>query len=827
MLCIATLLTDWPGAARAVVRKNRSADALRMLLFSRKMIIFVVAKSDLDMNFSKLLCVLTAAAAVACSSDTVPAYKNPSLTADERTADLLSRMTLEEKIGQLICPLGWPMYDKISDDSVAVSAAYRDFIGEARGGMLWAVFRADPWTRKTLETGLNPRLSAKTYNALQRYAIENSRLGIPVILAEEAPHGHMAIGATVFPTGIGMASTWSTSAIERVGHAIARQLRAQGAHIGYGPVIDLAREPRWSRVEETFGEDVCLTSEIAAAMLRGTTVQHNGPERGVISTLKHFVAYGIPEGGHNGNPSVVGRRDLWENFLPTFERAVGEGALSVMTSYNTIDGIPSTSNGEMLTDVLRGQWGFEGFTVSDLESIDGLCNTHRIASDLREAAELALKAGVDVDLGAHCYPLLAESVREGRIDESLIDRAAGRVLRLKFMLGLFDNPYVDETVADGAVNTDEDKALAREVAREGIVLLENRNGVLPLRQGMKVAVVGPNADNVYNQLGDYTAPQPDGNVITPLAGIAARNGASNTLYAKGCAIRDTTHDDIASAVAAARRADVVVAVVGGSSARDFKTKYIDTGAAVVDSESVSDMECGEGFDRASLALAGLQNRLLEALKATGKPLVVVYIEGRPLDKRWAAENADALLTQWYPGQQGGAALADVLFGDYNPAGRLPVSVPRDAGQLPVYYNKRFPVGHDYVEMPAAPLYEFGYGLSYTQFEYSNPAVEPTADGRWAVSFDITNTGSRDGDEVAQLYVTDEQASTVRPRKQLRAFRRLFVGKGATQRVEFIIGDEALSMRDAAMNRVVEPGDFTLHIGASSEDIRLTQTLTIR
>ena len=779
------------------------------------------------MKSAKLLFVLAAAAAVtlASCSDT-PAYRNPELSPAERTADLLSRMTLEEKLGQLICPLGWPMYEKIGSDSVTVSDEYRRFIESQHGGMLWATFRADPWTRKTLETGLNPTLSAEAYNALQRYAIEHSRLGIPILLAEEAPHGHMAIGTTVFPTGVGMASTWSPETVERAGHAVARQLRAQGAHIGYGPVIDLAREPRWSRVEETFGEDVCLTSEMAAAVLRGTSVKHNGPELGVVSTLKHFVAYGVPEGGHNGNPSIVGERDLWENFLPAFRRAVDEGALSIMTSYNTIDGVPSTSNGRLLSGMLHDEWGFEGFTVSDLESIDGLCNTHRIARDLREAAELAMRAGVDVDLGAHCYPLLAESVREGRFDERLIDRAAGRVLRLKFMLGLFDNPYTDPSEAAARVNTPEDIELAREAAREGVTLLENRNNTLPLGKNIRVAVVGPNADNIYNQLGDYTAPQPEGNIITPLAGIRAKLGEANVIYAKGCAVRDTEHADIAAAVAAARRADAVVAVVGGSSARDFRTKYIDTGAAVVDSESVSDMECGEGFDRSSLELLGLQNELLKALKATGKPLVVVYIEGRPLDKRWAAENADALITQWYPGQEGGSALADVLFGDYNPAGRLPVSVPRDAGQLPVYYNKRFPVGHDYVEMPAAPLYPFGYGLSYTNFEYSAPALEATGDGQWRVSFDLRNAGSRDGDEVAQLYITDEQASTVRPRKQLRAFRRLHLKAGETRRVEFAFGEEALTLYDAQMQPVVEPGEFTLHIGASSEDIRLTQQLTI-
>lgn len=764
-------------------------------------------------------------AVVACGGDGLPAYRNSALPTDERVADLLSRMTLEEKAGQLLCPLGWPMYDKISDDSVAVSDRYKAFIGEERGGMLWATFRADPWTRKTLETGLHPALAAKAYNALQRYAIENSRLGIPVILAEECPHGHMAIGTTVFPTSIGLASTWSEETVTEVGAVIARELRAQGAHIGYGPVIDLAREPRWSRVEETYGEDVFLTSRMASAMVRGTGPLYNGYDQGIVSTLKHFIAYGIPEGGHNGNPSFVGERDLRENFLPAFRAAIDAGALSVMTSYNAIDGVPSTSNGDLLRGVLRDEWGFGGFVVSDLESIDGLYASHHVASSLQEAGEMAVEAGVDVDLGGNCYPLLVESVREGRLRESVIDAAVANVLRIKFDMGLFDHPYVDPAGASARVRTEAHVAIARKAAQEGVILLENR-GILPLRKDMKVAVIGPNADNIYNQLGDYTAPQPEENIVTVLEGIRAKIGPEKTLYAKGCAIRDLSDAGIAEAVSAARRADVAVVVVGGSSARDFRTKYIDTGAAVVDDSTLSDMESGEGFDRAGLRLLGQQERLLEAVKKTGTPLVVVYIEGRPLDKNWASTHADALLTAWYPGGEGGHAVADVLFGDYNPAGRLPVSVPRDAGQLPVYYNKKFPRGHDYVEMPAAPLYPFGYGLSYTQFDYSDLEVVRTGDAEARVSVTVANTGDRDGDEVVQVYVTDKEASTVRPQKQLRAFRRVHVPKGERVRVELDLGEDAFALYDRQMRRVVEPGEFVIAVGASSEDIRTESVLVL-
>ena len=752
---------------------------------------------------------LTAAALLVSCSGKTPLYKDASKGSEERARDLLSRMTLEEKLGQLLCPLGWPMYEK-EQGQVRISDAYRDFIQNQHGGMLWATFRADPWTRKTLETGLNPQLSAQAYNALQHYAIDSTRLGIPIILAEEAPHGHMAIGTTVFPTSIGLSATWDPELIEEVGQVIGKELMAQGDTIGYGPVIDLSREPRWSRVEETYGEDVYLTSQMAAAMVRGTSSE------GVISTLKHFVAYGIPEGGHNGSPSHIGPRDLEENVLPTFKTAIDAGALSVMTSYNTIDGIPTTCNEELLTGVLHNRWNFKGFVVSDLESIDGIFTSHHVAKDRQDAGEMALKAGVDVDLGAHCYPLLKESVESGRLDISIVDRAVLRVLIRKFEAGLFDNPYLPEGSAN-EVRSAAHVEVAAQAAREGVTLLKN-NGILPLRAGTRIALIGPNADNQYNQLGDYTAPQAPENVVTMLDGLQ-KAGAAVT-YVKGCAVRDTKTADIPAAVQAARRADVTVVVVGGSSARDFKTKYIDTGAAVVDETSVSDMEAGEGFDRSTLGLLGLQPQLLKELKATGKPLVVVYIEGRPLDKNWAAENADALLTLWYPGGEGGTALADVILGRYNPAGRLSVSVPRSVGQIPVYYNRKVPYSHDYVEESAAPLYPFGYGLSYTTFEYNNLRIEGNA-----VKVDVTNTGNMAGDEVVQVYLRDLVASTARPRKQLCAFRRVkAIPAGQTVTVVLPLERSAFELVNPAMERVVEPGEFEIQVGASSDDIRLKQTI---
>lgn len=757
-----------------------------------------------------------------------PVYKDPGFPVESRVKDLIGRMTVEEKLGQLLCPMGWNMYERIDDpegSSVVLSGQYKDFIDNRHGGMLWATFRADPWTQKTHENGLNPYLAAQAYNALQHYAVDSTRLGIPVILAEEAPHGHMAIGTTVFPTSIGLAATWDKELMTEVGRVIAMELRAQGGHIGYGPVVDLAREPRWSRVEETYGEDVCLTSEMAAAMVRGTSPQNNGWDKGIVSTLKHFVAYGIPEGGHNGNPSNVGERELHENFFPPFKAAIEAGALSVMTSYNSIDGVPSTGNPTLLRRLLKEEWKFDGFVVSDLFSIDGLYNSHRIASDRITAGAVALDAGVDVDLGANCYSRLADAVEEGKVSMKVLDEAVARVLRLKFELGLFDDPYIDPQAAVAHVATDENKATALRAAREGVVMLEN-NGILPLNKDMKIAVIGPNADNMYNQLGDYTAPQLRDDISTVLDGIRAKARDGNVEYVKGCAIRDTKDNSISLAVKAAERADVAVVVVGGSSARDFKTTYKETGAAVADKESVSDMEAGEGFDRASLLLLGLQNELLQAVKKTGTPMVVVYIEGRPLDKKWARDNADALLTQFYPGQKGGDALSDVLFGEYNPAGRLPVSVPYDAGQIPVYYNKRIPLGHDYVEMPAAPLYPFGYGLSYTSFEYSGLTLENLGNNHVKVGLDVKNTGKYDGDEVVQVYVSDLVASTVRPRMQLRAFDRIFIPRGDSVHVEFVLEESAFVLYDAEMKPVVEPGEFRIAVGASSEDIRLEENITL-
>ncbi len=779
----------------------------------------------MNLHFTLSIAALCFAAGMSAQKNSFP-YKNPSLPVEERVSDLLHRMTVEEKIGQLCCPLGWEMYT-INGKDVTVSERFKKLMEEQNVGMLWAVYRADPWTRKTLENGLDPQLAAKAGNAIQKYVIEKTRLGIPVFLAEEAPHGHMAIGTTVFPTGIGLAATWSESLLEEIGKAIGKEVRLQGGHISYGPVLDLVRDARWSRVEETFGEDPVLSGALGAAEVKGLGGGDLTKPYSTIATLKHFLAYAVPEGGQNGNFATVGKRDLIQNFLPPFRKAVDAGALSVMTSYNSIDGVPCTSNGYLYNDVLRNEWNFRGFVVSDLYSIDGIHQSHYVAPTLTDAAIMSVNAGVDVDLGGEAYRNLCKALHESKVDVAVVDSAVARVLRLKFEMGLFEHPYVDSKIAKREVRNAEHRALARKAAQQSIVLLENRNHTLPLSvQGTKVAVIGPNADNRYNMLGDYTAPQEDSSIRTVLDGILSKLPAENVEYVKGCAIRDTTGSEVDKAVAAARRSDVVIAVVGGSSARDFKTTYKETGAAVTDKTQVSDMESGEGFDRTSLTLLGRQNELLRALKSTGKPLVVVYIEGRPLDKTWASENADALLTAFYPGQEGGLAIADVLFGECNPAGRLPVSVPRSVGQLPLYYNKRAPRNHDYVEEAYTPLYAFGYGLSYTTFAYSQLKVEKKSSRTFEVSFHVKNTGNKLGVEVPQLYLHDEYASVSQPLIQLKHFSRIELQPGEEKTVTFRLAEDDFSLIDAAYRKVVEPGSFKVMVGASSADIRLETVLSV-
>ena len=636
---------------------------------------------------------------------------------------------------------------------------------------------------------------------------------------------------------MGQASTWNESLIRQMGEVIGLEARLQGANIGYGPVLDIAREPRWSRVEETFGEDPYLTGILGTAFVQGMQGKDFKDGRHVYSTLKHLAAYGVPRGGHNGGPADMGLRALLDEYLPGFQRAVEVGkAATVMTSYNSIDGVPCTSNKFLIDSLLRKRWGFNGFVYSDLASIDGIAGAH-VAANLEDAAIQAVEAGTDMDLGANAYRQLVKAVQTGKVKESAINRAVSNVLRLKFRMGLFEQPYVSPEEAARLVNCEDHRMLARKIAREGTVLLKN-NGILPLGKVKRIAVIGPNADVMYNYLGDYTAPQERSKVVTLLDALHNRMPDVRIDYVKGCAIRDTTQSNIKEAVETARKADLVILAVGGSSARDFKTKYINTGAATVDSENsgiLSDMECGEGFDRATLDLLGDQEKLIRAIAATEKPLVTVYIAGRPLNMNLASELSDALLTAWYPGEQGGNGIVDVLTGEYNPSGRLPMSVPRHVGQIPVHYSQG--TLRDYMDCPGKPLYTFGYGLSYTTFAYSNLKLSATAKATsqpagdnevmQTITCTVTNTGDRDGDEVVQLYLNDEVSSVAVPPIRLKGFQKIFLKKGESREVTFQLTRQDLSIYDRNMNFTAEPGRFNVMIGGSSDNLPLKGSFEIQ
>lgn len=775
-------------------------------------------------TFGAIFSVVPHAAGDPQASSPLP-YLDPHLSTPQRTADLLSRLSLDEKIGQLLTLCGWQLYTKRGGQAT-LSEAASDLIDRQKAGAIYGLFRADPWTQVTLATGLWPAEAAKIANALQAYAISKSRWHIPLLLVEECPHGHMAIGSTVFPTGLGQASSFDPALIGQMAHAIAAETRATGGNVCYGPVVDVGRELRWSRIEEGYGEDPFLASVMARASVHGLQGDELSQPEAVAATLEHFTGAGEPEGGHNQGFVHAGLRELNEVLLAPFQAGVAAGARSITSSYNTIDGVPSTANKWLLTDLLRGQWGFQGFVASDLGGIDRLAETQHVAADLQQAASLALNAGVDTDLGGRAFAELPGAVKRGAVSEQTLDRAVGRILAVKFDLGLFEHPYVRVEHA-AVVGNQQHVDLARQMARESIILLKNAGHILPLKKDLdSIAVIGPNADHVYNQLGDYTAPQPVGKVVTVLAGIRQAVGARTEVrYARGCSIRSTSREGFSAALDAVRASQLAVVVLGGSSARDFQTAFSATGAAIPSlSADGSEMESGEGTDRASLDLAGVQEVLLKEIVEVGKPVVLVLIEGRPLTLNWAADNVPAILEVFYPGEQGGKAIADALFGTYNPAGRLPVSVPRSAGQLPVFYGQDRP---DYVDMQASPLFPFGYGLSYSSFAYSN--LQSTVDAatmRVEISVDVENAGPMAGDEVAQLYLHERVTSVERPAKSLRGFQRVHLAPGEKRTVRFQLGPSDLIVFNQQSKWVVEPGVFDVMVGASSADIRATRQFTL-
>jgi beta-glucosidase len=750
--------------------------------------------------------------AVTRSQEKMPDYKNPRLPVERRVADLLSRMTLEEKVAQLVClwtgrPQVKPQTDFSTDRGDFSPEKAREVLKYGIGQIARQRERKDP------------REAARFANALQKWLVEQTRLGIPAIFHDEILHGLMAPKGTSFPTPISMASSWDPEMVSRVFTAAALETRSRGSHQVLGPNLDLAREPRWGRTEETYGEDPYLVSRMGVAVIKA--LQGPGPGvdgEHVIATAKHFAVHGQPEGGTNIAPGNYSERVIREYFLPSFEAAVKEaGVMSVMASYNEIDGVPSHANRWLLEKVLREEWGFTGYVSSDYYGIPQLESLHHVAADKAEAAALAINAGVDAELpDPDCYPELLRLVREGKVSESALDRAVARNLRAKFLLGLFENPYVDPERAARVTNSQEHRALAAEMARRSITLLKNENNLLPLdRSRLKsVAVIGPNAARAH--LGGY-ADDP-GRGVSVLQGITDKVGGRIKInYAEGCKITkeggdwwaDTSHlsdpaEDarlIAQAVEAARASDVSVVVVGGNE---------DT-----NKEAWADNHLG---DRDSLDLVGRQNDLVRAVLETGKPTVVMLINSGPLSANYIAEHVPAILEGFYLGQETGTAVADVLFGDYNPGGHLPVSFPRSVGQLPIYYDHKPTAKRGYLFTSKEPLFPFGYGLSYTTFEYSNLKVSPAQigpAGESQVSVTVTNTGRRAGDEVVQLYIHDLVSSVTRPVMELKDFRRVSLRPGESKTVAFTLTPDKLWFYNLNMERTVEPGWFDIMVGTSS------------
>src|SRR6266480_1542820 len=726
-----------------------------------------------------------------CFGQNVPDYRNPKLPIPDRVADLLKRMTLEEKVDQLAGGRRRMM-------------ATTDPEGQRIFGKFRDMFK--------VESQVSPRDAAELRNEAQKYLLEKTRLGIPAIFQGEALHGYMAYSSTSFPQVLGLASTWDPALVQQVFTAASDEMASTGTNQAFTPVLDLARDPRWGRTEETYGEDPYLVSRMAVAAINGLQgTSWNIDRHHVIATAKHFAVHGQPEGGTNTAPGNYSERVIRESFLVPFQAAVEEAHVgSVMASYNEIDGIPSHINHWLLDTVLRQEWGFRGFVTSDGDGLQMLVNTHHVAATKADAARLALSAGVDYDLSdGSVYRTLIYQVKQGIVPENEVDRAVARVLATKFRLGLFENPFVDPDNAEKTTNSAEHRTLALKAAQKAIVLLKNDNNLLPLdlTKLKIIAVIGPDADGLH--LGGYS--RGPAHTVTILQGIQERVGSkAKVIYVEVCRFTNkhqdwhgwfddnvelvdpkTQADKIEEAVDVAKGADIAILVVGENESTNR--------------EAWSEQHRG---DRDSLDLLGAQNDLVKAVVEMGKPTVVVLINGRPLSINYIAEHVPAILEGWYLGQEGGTAAANVLFGDVNPGGKLPITFPHSVGDLPDFYNHKPSANRSYAFSTRQPLFPFGYGLSYTTFKFENLRVEPSqisAGGTAKVSVDVSNTGSRDGDEVPQFYIHQKIASVTRPVMQLKGFQRITLHSGEKKTVEFTITPDTFSMLNTDMHKVVEPG----------------------
>ena len=743
-------------------------------------------------------------------------YKDPKAKVDDRVEDLLSRMTLDEKIAQMNMD-GMDNYKQLPHGAGVIESPFISVYKIAR-------------------------LSAET----KRYAREHTRLGIPPIQIGECLHGQLAMGATIFPQAIAQGSTWNPALIERMASTIAAEASASGVDQALSPLFDLARDPRYGRTEECFGEDPCLVAAMGSAFVEGMqgkaeyTRTHGIAQGKLMCTAKHFVGYSVPVGGINLAPASLGEREMRTLHLYPFEIAVKEANIySVMPSYNEVDGIPAHSNRWLLNDVLRGEWKFPGYVFTDYGGLSHLYNFHKVAPDAAGAAKMGLEAGVDLEAARpDVYIHLAELVREGKVNEELIDTAVRRILRAKFMAGLFEKPYADSATVSRTVHTPENVKLAREVAEESVVLLKNDSMLLPLDASKlkSVAVIGPNADQV--QYGDYSYTRDNKSGVTILSALRQRLGSGVQVhYAKGCNITGFNRDGIAEAVEAAKQSDVAVVVLGETS---VILSGLGWGVGLGDNEPKDPFVTGEGYDLTDINPIGVQRELIQAVCATGKPVVLVLVQGRPWTIDWEKAHVPAILEAWFPGEQGGNAIADILLGKVNPSGRLNCTFPQSVGHLPVAYDykpsahgvNREPgtpenPGRDYVFSSPAPLFAFGHGLSYTTFSYSDLAVNALPDGsRTEVSVTVANTGQREGKEVVQLYLNDAVSSVTTPVKALRAFKKISLRAGEKQRVSFVLNARDLSLWNRDMECEVEPGEFNVMIGRSAEDIVLTAKFRI-
>ncbi|HXC35784.1 MAG TPA: glycoside hydrolase family 3 N-terminal domain-containing protein [Candidatus Acidoferrales bacterium] len=762
----------------------------------------------------------------------VPLYKNPAAPPEKRVKDLLGRMTLDEKAAQMMC-VWQEKKTKLLDehggfDLEKARASFKNgvAIGQVARPSDAGSPPPEPWK------GKSAREMAELTNAIQKFFIEHSRLGIPVFFHEECLHGHAARDGTSFPQPIALAATFNTELIEKLFTMTAAETRARGAHQALTPVVDVARDPRWGRVEETYGEDPFLVSQMGIAAVRG--FQGDGQfinKNRLIATLKHFAAHGQPESGMNCAPVNVSERVLRETFLFTFMQAIQKaGALSVMASYNEIDGVPSHANEWLLRDVLRKEWKFRGFVVSDYCSIWELhhrpdTHGHFVARDRRHACELAVKAGVNIEFPEpDCYLHLVELVQKKILKEWQLDELIAPMLFWKFQMGLFDDPYVDPATAEKITGCAAHRQLALQAARESITLLKNENNLAPLdlRKYKTIAVIGPNANR--SLLGGYSgAPRHD---VTVLDGIRTKVGSRATvLYGEGCKITiggswqedeviasdpDEDRKQIAEAVEVANQADVIVLAIGGNeqtSREAWGLKHMG--------------------DRTSLDLIGRQNELVQAMVATGKPVIVLLFNGRPLSIVDVARTVPVIFECWYLGQECGHAVADVLFGDFNPGGKLPITIPRSAGHLPAFYNHKPSARRGYLFDDVSPLFAFGFGLSYTEFRIKNVRLKNKSirrNGSTLLLADVTNIGSRPGTETVQLYIRDLISSVTRPVKELKSFQKIQLQPGETRTVALEITPESLAFYDIRMNYVVEPGEFEIMVGNSSRDWDLQKVI---